>query len=511
MVVETTKEQIVLNQIIGQKKEIRTVEADIIVNDIKPDVLNIVSVSGVINIYKKEVENGRVRIDGGINTYIIYMADDEQGTTRSLNNCMDFTQIIDIDNCTEGMMVEENITVKNYETKIINGRKINVKVNLEVGANVYSNENIEVVTGISNTTNMKLLNRSQKVTSLLGTGINKIYAKDTIAIDVADDIAEIMKVNFNIMQEETKISYNKVLSKANANVEIMYLTEDNRINTVNSKIPVMGVVDMLNINENCICNTKNTLKNLVIKPNGAEGHSIYIEAEIELSCIAYESKEINVIEDLYSLETDIETEKKQINIMTERRTIQETYTMKENIRVPDLTGTIYNISASPMINKYETMRGKAILTGEVSVELLFNQNNSMNSRIIQLPFNYEMNSDVIDNNVILEPMIVTNQTDAVIKDGNVELMINLGINLNLTMNAKLDIIREINTEDRQSGKMYSMTIYFVKPGDTLWKIAKMFRSTVEDIAEINEIEDVNRINVGEQLYIPKGIKTRSVV
>lgn len=511
MVVETTKEQIVLNQIIGEKKEIRTVEADIIVNDIKPDVLNIVSTSGVVSIYKREVENGRVRIDGGINTYIIYLADDEQGTTRSLNNCMDFTQIIDIDNCTEGMMLEESITIKNFETKIINGRKINVKANLEIGANVYSNENIEVVTGISDATNMKLLNKSQNITSLLGMGVNKIYAKDTIAIDMADDIAEIMKVNFNIMQEETKISYNKVLSKANASVEIMYLTEDNRINTVNSKIPVMGVVDMPNVNENCICNAKNTLKNLVIKPNGAEGHSIYIEAEIELSCIAYETKEINVVEDLYSLETDIRTDKKQINVITERKTMQETYTMQENIRVPDLTGTIYNISASPIINKYETMRGKAILTGEVNIEILFNQNNSMNSRMIQLPFNYEMNSDVIDNNVILEPMIITNQTDAVIKDGNVELMLNLGITLNLTMNAKLDIIKEINMEENQSEKMYSMTIYFVKPGDTLWKIAKMFRSTVEDIAEINEIEDVNRISVGEQLYIPKGIKTRSVI
>ena len=104
MVVETTKEQIVLNQIIGQKKELRTVESDIIVNDIKPDVLNIISTSGIINIYKKEVSDGKVRIDGGINAYIIYLADDEQGSTRSLNSCMDFTQIIDIDNCREGMM-----------------------------------------------------------------------------------------------------------------------------------------------------------------------------------------------------------------------------------------------------------------------------------------------------------------------------------------------------------------------------------------------------------------------
>ena len=511
MVVETTKEQIVLNQIIGQKKELRTVESDIIVNDIKQDVLNIISTSGIINIYKKEVSDGKVRIDGGINAYIIYLADDEQGSTRSLNSCMDFTQIIDIDNCREGMMAEENIVIKNFETKIINGRKINVKANLEIGANVYSNENIEIVTDINDVSNMKLLNRTQKVTSLLGTGTNKIYAKDTIAIDMADDVAEIMKVGFNIIEEEVKISYNKMLSKANAQVEIMYLTEDNRINSISSKIPVMGVVDILNINENCMCNTRNTLKNLIIKPNSAEEHSIYIEAEVELSCMAYEMKEINVIEDLYNLEMEVETNKKQISVITERQKLQEVYTMKENVRVPDLAGTVYNISAIPVINKYETMRGKIIYTGEVNVEILFNQKNTMSSRVIQLPFNYEMNSEMINEQSILEPTIIAKQTDAVVKDGNVELIISLGINLSMAMNSSLDIIKEINMGEKQNCNTYSMTIYFVKPGDTLWKIAKMFRSTVEDIAEVNEIEDINKISVGEQLYIPKGIKTRSLV
>ena len=56
-----------------------------------------------------------------------------------------------------------------------------------------------------------------------------------------------------------------------------------------------------------------------------------------------------------------------------------------------------------------------------------------------------------------------------------------------------------------------MVIYFVKPGDTLWKIAKMFKSTVEDIAKINEIEDVNKISVGQQLYIPRFCKNKIAV
>ena len=51
--------------------------------------------------------------------------------------------------------------------------------------------------------------------------------------------------------------------------------------------------------------------------------------------------------------------------------------------------------------------------------------------------------------------------------------------------------------------MYSIVIYYVKPKDTLWSIAKKFKSTVKAISEINEIEDENKIYVGEQLYIPK--------
>ena len=59
MVVETSKNQIILNQIVGQKKESRLLETDVIVNDIKPDVLNIISTNGVVSVYKKEIMDGK--------------------------------------------------------------------------------------------------------------------------------------------------------------------------------------------------------------------------------------------------------------------------------------------------------------------------------------------------------------------------------------------------------------------------------------------------------------------
>ena len=66
----------------------------------------------------------------------------------------------------------------------------------------------------------------------------------------------------------------------------------------------------------------------------------------------------------------------------------------------------------------------------------------------------------------------------------------------------IKVIDNIEKDDNKSEEKYSMVIYFVKPGDTLWNIAKRFKSTVADIARINEIENENKINVGEQLFIP---------
>ena len=57
---------------------------------------------------------------------------------------------------------------------------------------------------------------------------------------------------------------------------------------------------------------------------------------------------------------------------------------------------------------------------------------------------------------------------------------------------------------------YSMIVYFVKPSDTLWKIAKKFGSTIEDIARVNEIGDINKIDVGKQLFIPRYSSLKAV-
>ena len=66
------------------------------------------------------------------------------------------------------------------------------------------------------------------------------------------------------------------------------------------------------------------------------------------------------------------------------------------------------------------------------------------------------------------------------------------------LNEICDVKEDENNED--SG--YNMVIYFTKKEDNLWKIAKEFRSTMQNIKESNGLSQ-DTLTPGMQLFITK--------
>lgn len=52
-----------------------------------------------------------------------------------------------------------------------------------------------------------------------------------------------------------------------------------------------------------------------------------------------------------------------------------------------------------------------------------------------------------------------------------------------------------------------VSTYIVKKGDTLSQIAAKYNTTVNEIAKLNNIVDVNRISVGQALKLPQALDT----
>ena len=508
MTIETTRDNFCINQIVEHKKDSFIVESDAIIPDIKPDILNTINTSGTICIYKKEIQDGKIKIDGTINVYAMYYTDSDSGNIRSINTNMDFSKIIDVQSASKDMCLDIALSLKDLECKIINERKISLKASISYDLKIISKENVNIIKGVANCKDIQILNDNLTIYTLAGEGTAKAYAKDTLNIDNNDKIAEILKSDIKIINKETKLSYNKVLMKADVKIKLLYLTEDNNIKTIERTIPIMGFIDVKDVKDNDYCYVNYEIKNILIKPNNnGDDNSIYIEIETEISCKIYEEKNINVIQDMYSPTVDLKCDSKRINMMNKKNCIKDVCNIREKQTIKEIgSSKIYDVDIIPSILNQNVLNDKIIYEGELWLNLIFESNmtGGIDSKKIYLPFNFEMNiNESIATSNINTSIEVRKDEFIVLPDESLEINADLIFIVEYSNNLDINIIDNIESSDNQSGERYSMIVYFTKQNDDLWQIAKKYKSTIDDIIRINGIEKDQKLNTGKQLFIPR--------
>src|SRR5574344_1790540 len=401
MSVKFIRENVCINQIVGQKLEKLIVEGDEIVPDIKPDVLKIISSSGNICIYKKEIQDGKIRFDGSIYVYTLYIADDETSSIHTINSSLDFSKVVDLEKVKTNMQLRSRCELKSVDCKILNGRKISLSAMADIDVMVYANENIDIIKDTEEIQDLQKLEKDYKINSLVGTGTTKAYGKDTIMIDSSDNLTDIVKVKLDMSNKEYKINYNKVLAKADTNVKIVYLTDDNRINSVNATIPIMGFIDIENIAEDNNCEISYELKNISVKPNSIEEHSIYVEAEVEIMAIASVSKELKILEDIYSPTTELSYKQQNIKIMQNQNRINQICNIRKQEDILEIgKNQIYDVDVKSNITNCQILEGRISYDGELNLTFLYATQDSerMVSKILVEPFNFNIADERVNTN-----------------------------------------------------------------------------------------------------------------
>ena len=132
---------------------------------------------------------------------------------------------------------------------------------------------------------------------------------------------------------------------------------------------------MPNIKEDNICELSYLIKNIIIKPNSVEEHTVYIEMEVEISCIVYEEKEIKSIQDMYCPGEKMDFDQAMVNTISNKQCRKSTCSIREKVNVPELQSVeqskIIDVEVNPTIEKQNKMNGKIKFEGEVELNFIF--------------------------------------------------------------------------------------------------------------------------------------------
>jgi len=506
MLIEAKKNNVCVSQLLEEKTQTVMIETDCIIPDSKPDILSVMSTNGTICMYKKEVQEKKVKLEGCIDTYIMYMADAQEAGIRGMHTSIDFSEVLSMEKAKEGISQDINVEVKSIECKVLNGRKISVRAMIEVGIRLYSNETIQVMEDIEEAKGLQVLKEHMDIQSLIGEGTCKAYAKDTVSIETTENLAEIMKAEFGICNKEVKISYNKVLVKADIVAKFVYLTEEHQIKKVTRNIPVMGFIDMQNVEETHLCDTKIEIKNILVKPNTVEEHSIFVEVEVEMHCNVYEEKEIQLIQDVYSPLQKLEYTQKRVNLVAKKIWLKDICNIRQKQTIEGIgQKEILDVSMRANLEKQTIRNGSLAYEGNVEVGMLVRNTvtQSLEVQKQELPFTFTLqHQDIKEQSTIETQMEIQWEEMVIVTDNEIEMKIDLGIEASVQNKGSISIMENMQIEETREAQPASMVIYYAKPEDTLWEIAKRFHSTVEEIQKMNTLVEGEEI-ARKQLFIPR--------
>ena len=508
MSIETSNENVCINRLVMNKEENFVVETDEIVPDIKPDILNIIAVDSNVCVTKKEIMERKVKVEGVVHAYISYLADDEMGNVRCIHSEISFIEMIDCENMNDTMDLVTNVEIKSINVKILNGRKINIQIELCANLQVYSNENIQMIRELKDIDDLQRLNQTYQVNSLVGKGNTFSYANEIIKLEKTDNLLDIMNVKINMINPETKISYHKVLAKADAQIKIVYITDDNRINTASAIIPMMSFIEIPDITEECQCDITYQLKNMNVQPNAAEEHSINVDLEFSVNCFASQERNIELIQDFYSPSKELEYSQETMQLLRDKNQLRDIYHFQKQEVIQELSNRkIYDVKVSPSITKQQILNGRVLYEGDLELTFFFattEEGNGINSSKIREPFQFQMATEQIKENSNIQTAIeVISQDFIVMPDESINTKIDLEFQLDLWNTEEIRLISEVREIPEKRREKHSIIVYYTKPGDSLWSIAKRFGSTIEAILQVNQIENENMIFSGEQIFIPR--------
>lgn len=518
MNIETNTEKINLCEIRANEKKSIVVEGELIVPDIKPDILSIVDIDGDIFIKKYEIKDGKLYIEGSADVNAIYMAEDVNTSIKSLNNIFNFYEKIDIDGVDEKSIIQIKATKNQIEYKVLNGRKVGIRIAISININIRNNCEYTFVKEIVDDRNIEVLGEEVEFSNLVASEFQNIEINETIALGQDNlPISEIIKANIKIINPEYKISYNKILAKADAIINIVYISDSEKqsIETFEGIVPVMGFINYDDLNDSSNIRLEFCVKSFTLRPiyQDLKSLNFSVESEMEIRADIYKQNKINIISDLYDLDNNIECGYEKISIISELINKEEKIEMTQGLMIPELDNIrILTINAIPTIGNKNILDGKIAIEGNVDFNIMYYNElkKIIESKRIELPYQQVIKISEIKNGMIVDVDVNVEDIEYRIVDSSqMQMKINLKFNCIVNEEVQIKGVNSISILESPMKEIPSIVIYYVKPNDSLWTIAKKYRSTIAEIKESNMLKD-DTIFPNQQLLITKRNKKNTV-
>ena len=501
-------------------KTVITIEEDILVPDTKPDLREILLIDGSALLSSHEIDrinktDDYIGLSGEVELKTLYVPENRQaaGPVIAVQTRVPFKERWHTD-IAPGATLIMDCRAEKIEYMVINERKYRVKISLSIAARECIDRKVDIFEGLSGE-DLQMLKERAEITSI------SLRKKDTLTISENLEIKEegnfesILKQDISVAENYKQITAEKIVINGFIYVNLLYtVTGESTCDSIRQAQERVEFTQFIPIKQQAegvgsICFDSSGLRVKLVQDE-EQGEVFRLEGEIITFAELYTVTERDIIVDGYHREKDFicdfTEERSRVPVATSTGEASVREIISPDAAYGEVEKILYT-TGEIVESESRGEQGKVITEGTLQAKMI-----CVSLRNEEEPQIFSIRQGVPFRVVTTVPQmtggeIISAKTQ--VRDIWAEKINGKQLEFNATVMVGAEIMREVAfkvltnpafEESTSKETMAPMVVYVAGKDDTLWSIAKKFKTSADSVSKLNELEDEGIVQ-GRKLLI----------
>ncbi len=491
----------------------QAVELDYILPDYFPEVFRVLKCQLTPRVVSHSQNGEKLTYELVVGIRVLYLSENSNAL-NSIEQKLNFSKTVDMGKTAEKLSLAIVPKSDYINCRVVNQRRLDFRGAVSVKVKATAEKKQQIVTDAFGG-NIQL--KKEKIMC----PVNRMAATKRATIieelemgSVKPAVISIVRSDATIMHHEEKIIANKLITKGEADVCMLYTcenAEESSLETMQFTVPFSQIIDIDGITDKCDSYVKICVISCEIIPRGNIGETTQVECELvlEMNCSACKYDNIEIVTDAFSTTNQVNMDYTDAKIEMMPIKVDETKQAKATIEYKEgELESVYDVWAkvNTMSSRCDLATKSIIYSGSCNFVVMAKSTEGkplyMESDI---PFEHTMALENMSESNYVEPTAEIVSTSYNMLNSNaVEAKTEIKIGGLVNETASVKIMSGIEVDDSETKVKegnYALKLYFADEGEDVWEIAKKYSTSMDAILEENDLMGENKVKKG-MILIP---------
>lgn len=276
---------------------------EMIVPDACPDMVQVTDTYGYCCLTRREMTDSGALLAGTVRVTVLYLPEGSE-ELRRLEAELPFQHLSECSQGDSSCRLLAKAAVVTAETRMMNPRKVLIRVDLRESVQIYRPEVLSVGSGLKDEESLGLQQRVEHYQTAfsLEPGEKTFSLEETLTLPVGKNpVTELLRLQPSAYCNEARLIGSKLVFKGGVSIRLLCRNEEGELSSADFDLPLSQMMEAGGAGEGAIFQTLIQVLDWQLGPLSGDGRAVSITVELAAQAVFYESVPVALITDAYSI------------------------------------------------------------------------------------------------------------------------------------------------------------------------------------------------------------------